>query len=88
MQGELRRHSRARTPVAKISKQIKRTIGALRQQAFQLGIGLGHQRERRRAVTTRLGNCLLLSRRRSPTVLLSALTGMLKSNGRAVGSGC
>jgi len=44
MQAELRRHSKARTPVAKISKQMKRTVGALRQQAFQLGIGLGHQR--------------------------------------------
>ena len=41
---ELRRHSKARTPVAKISKQMRRTIGALRQQAFSLGIGLGHQR--------------------------------------------
>ena len=44
MQAELSKHSKARTPVAKISKQMKRTIGALRQQAFQLGIGLGHQR--------------------------------------------
>ena len=44
MQAELRKHSKARTPVDKISKQMKRTVGALRQQAFQLGIGLGHQR--------------------------------------------
>ena len=41
---ELRKHSKARTPVAKISKAMKRTIGALRQQALKLGIGLGHQR--------------------------------------------
>jgi hypothetical protein len=41
---ELRKHSKARTPVTKISKQMKRTIGALRQQALKLGIGLGHQR--------------------------------------------
>lgn len=41
---ELRKHSRARTPVTKISKSMKRTIGALRQQALKLGIGLGHQR--------------------------------------------
>ena len=40
----LKAHSKARTPVAKISKQMKRTIGALRQQAFKLGIRLGHQR--------------------------------------------
>ena len=41
---ELRKHSKARTPVVKISKQMKRTVGALRQQALKLGIGLGHQR--------------------------------------------
>ena len=40
----LRAHSKARTPVIRISKQMKRTIGALRQQALKLGIGLGHQR--------------------------------------------
>ena len=40
----LKVHSKARTPVIKISKQMKRTVGALRQQAFQLGIRLGHQR--------------------------------------------
>jgi hypothetical protein len=40
----LRAHSKAKTPVVKISKQMKRTVGALRQQAFKLGIGLGHQR--------------------------------------------
>jgi hypothetical protein len=39
---ELRRHSKARTPVAKIAKQMKRTEGALGQQALKLGIGLGH----------------------------------------------
>jgi hypothetical protein len=41
---ELRKHSKARTPVTKISKRMKRTVGALRQQALKLGIGLGHQR--------------------------------------------
>jgi hypothetical protein len=40
----LKAHSKARTPVAKISKEMKRTVGALRQQAIRLGIGLGHQR--------------------------------------------
>jgi hypothetical protein len=44
MHAELRKHSKAKTPVAKISKQMKRTVGALRQQAFKLGIGLGHER--------------------------------------------
>jgi hypothetical protein len=40
----LKAHTKARTPVATISKQMKRTVGALRQQAFMLGIGLGHRR--------------------------------------------
>jgi hypothetical protein len=43
-QRTLKAHSKARTPVVKISKQMKRTVGALRQQALKLGIGLGHQR--------------------------------------------
>jgi hypothetical protein len=40
----LRAHSKARTPVTKIAKQMKRTEGSLRQKAQKLGIGLGHQR--------------------------------------------
>jgi len=41
---ELKRHSKARTPVVKIAKVMKRTAGALRQKAIQLNVGLGHQR--------------------------------------------
>jgi len=41
---ELKAHSKARTPVVKIAKITKRTVGALRQKALHLGIGLGHQR--------------------------------------------
>jgi hypothetical protein len=41
---ELKAHSRSKTPVAKISKLTKRTVGALRQKALTLGIPLGHQR--------------------------------------------
>lgn len=41
---ELRAHSKAKTTVAKISKAMKRTVGALRQRAFNLGISLGHRR--------------------------------------------
>ena len=41
---ELKMHSKAKTPVEKISKTMKRTIGAVRQRAFQMGMGLGHQR--------------------------------------------
>lgn len=40
----LKKHSKDRTPVVKISKEMKRSIGALRQKALQTGIGLGHQR--------------------------------------------
>jgi hypothetical protein len=40
----LRQHSKARTPVAKIAKSMKRSEGSLRQKALKLGIGLGHQR--------------------------------------------
>ena len=40
----LKTHSRSKTPVAKISKEMKRTIGALRQKAYSLGLSLGHQR--------------------------------------------
>jgi hypothetical protein len=40
----LKAHSKARTPVAKIAKEMKRSAGALRQQALKLGVGLGHQR--------------------------------------------
>ena len=41
---ELKGHSRAKTPVVKISKAMKRTIGALRQKALVLGLPLGHRR--------------------------------------------
>jgi hypothetical protein len=41
---ELKTHSRDKTPVSKISRVMKRTVGALRQKAFQLGLSLGHQR--------------------------------------------
>jgi hypothetical protein len=40
----LKQHSKARTPIAKIAKQMRRSEGSLRQKALTLGIGLGHQR--------------------------------------------
>ena len=40
----LRQHSKARTPVVKISKEMKRSVGSIRQKALKLGIGIGHQR--------------------------------------------
>jgi hypothetical protein len=41
---ELKGHSRAKMPVTKISRLMKRTAGALRQKATILGISLGHRR--------------------------------------------
>src|SRR4051812_31631638 len=38
---ELKNHSREQTPVTTISKSTKRTVGALRQKAFKLGLPLG-----------------------------------------------
>jgi len=40
----LRQHSKARTPVSKIAKLMRRSEGSLRQKALTLGIGLGHLR--------------------------------------------
>ena len=41
---EIKAHSKARTPVDKISEITKRSVSSLRQKALSLGIGLGHQR--------------------------------------------
>lgn len=43
---ELRAHSHSKTPVARISRAMKRTQGAVRQKAFGMGISLGHQQRR------------------------------------------
>ena len=40
----LKDHSRRKTPVDAIAKEMRRTPGALRQQALHMGIGLGHLR--------------------------------------------
>ncbi len=41
---ELRGHSKAKTPVEKIAKAMKRSVGTLRQKAMKLGFSLGHRR--------------------------------------------
>ena len=41
---ELRARSKARTPVVKIAKMTKRSVGSLRQKALKLGLRLGHRR--------------------------------------------
>ena len=38
---ELKNHSREKTPATTIAKLTKRTVGALRQKAFKLGLPLG-----------------------------------------------
>ena len=40
----LKKFSREKVPVVKISKLLKRTAGALRQKARILGLPLGHRR--------------------------------------------
>jgi hypothetical protein len=41
---DLKAHSKSKTPVAKISKSMKRTPGAIRQKALSLGLPIGHRR--------------------------------------------
>jgi hypothetical protein len=41
---DLKAHSKSRTPVAVVSKKMKRTEGSLRQKALMLGLPLGHRR--------------------------------------------
>jgi hypothetical protein len=41
---DLKGHSKNKTVVVKISRAMKRTPGALRQQALKLGVSLGHRR--------------------------------------------
>jgi hypothetical protein len=42
----LRQHSRAKTPVRKISKELKRTEETIRMKAYQLGFSVGHRKRR------------------------------------------
>ena len=42
----LRQHSRAKTPVAKMSKQMRRTEATIRMKAYQLGLSVGHRRRK------------------------------------------
>ena len=40
---ELKKHSKQKTPVKTVSRALKRTLAALRQKAYALGISLGHR---------------------------------------------
>ena len=44
---ELKKHSKSKAPVRAISRRMRRTPGALRQKARQLGFSIGHQPRRR-----------------------------------------
>src|SRR6188472_205191 len=44
---ELKKHSKSKTPVRAISRTMRRTPGALRQKARQLGFSIGHQPRRK-----------------------------------------
>jgi hypothetical protein len=41
---DLKMHSKSKTPVVKIAKQMRRSEGAIRQKALLLEIGIGHRR--------------------------------------------
>jgi hypothetical protein len=41
---ELRTHSKNKSPVNTVARAMKRTVGALRQKAFSMGLSLGHRR--------------------------------------------
>ena len=40
----LRQHSKKKSPVAQIARQLKRSAGAIRQKALSLGLPIGHRR--------------------------------------------
>jgi hypothetical protein len=48
----LRRHSKEKTPVSKVSKEMKRTEPTIRTKAHSIGLSMGHQT--RKAKKTRL----------------------------------
>jgi hypothetical protein len=45
----LKKHSREKTPVAKIAKLMKRTESTVRMKAYLLGMSVGHRRRRKAA---------------------------------------
>jgi hypothetical protein len=45
---QLKQHSKAKTPVKTLSRELKRTPAAVRQKAHALGIPLGHRRNKKK----------------------------------------
>jgi hypothetical protein len=42
----LKKYSREKLPVAKVSKMMKRTEATIRMKAYSLGLSMGHRRRR------------------------------------------
>jgi hypothetical protein len=42
----LKKYSRDKVPVAKVSKMMKRTEATIRMKAYSLGLSMGHRRRR------------------------------------------
>ncbi len=42
----LKKHSREKTPVSRVSKMMKRTEATIRMKAYSLGLSMGHRRRR------------------------------------------
>jgi len=42
----LKKYSREKLPVAKVSKLLKRTEATIRMKAYSLGLSMGHRRRR------------------------------------------
>src|SRR5713226_1262685 len=68
---ELKSHSRQKTPATTISKLMKRTVGALRQKAFKLGLPLG--RSNREWTKDDLRELKNYSRQKTPVTTISKL---------------
>ena len=47
-EAELRKHSKARTPMTKLMKLFKRSMAPLRQKGASLGFSLGHRPRRKK----------------------------------------
>jgi hypothetical protein len=42
----LKKYSREKLPVAKVSKMLKRTEATIRMKAYSMGLSMGHRRRR------------------------------------------
>ena len=73
----LKEHSKAQTPLEKISKAMKRTGGSLRQKAIKLGIPLGHRR--RKAKVAKVGKAAKVTKAAKATKVAKAPKKVVKA---------